>query len=56
VNGRDRVLSAVAFAPNGWRIATGGENRTVKTYDCRLCGDVDVLIAVARERLASLRR
>jgi WD40 repeat protein len=56
LNGRDRVLNAVAFSPHGWRIATGGQNKTVKTYDCRLCGDVDALVAVARQRLADLRR
>jgi hypothetical protein len=30
--------------------------KTVKTDDCRVCGDVDALVAVARERLSNLRR
>ena len=56
LNGRERRFSAVALSPRGWRIATGGLSGVVKTYDCRLCGNVDDLIGLARERLTNLRR
>jgi WD40 repeat protein len=55
LNARDR-LTAVAFSPHGWVIASGGLGGGVKTYDCRLCGGIDDLVRVAHERLANLRR
>jgi WD40 repeat protein len=56
LNARDKRLTAVAFAPSGWRIASGGLYGRVRTYDCRLCGRLDDLVALARSRLANLRR
>ena len=57
VNGRDdHPLTAVALSPHGWQIAAGGLGGSVRTYDCRLCGDIDDLVSLARERLANLRR
>jgi WD40 repeat protein len=55
LNARDTLLTVAAFAPHGWRIATGSLHGTVKTYDCRLCGTVDALVALAEHRLANLR-
>jgi WD40 repeat protein len=55
LNGRDRRLTSAAFSPRGWRIVTGGSSGRVKTYDCRLCGNIDDLIAIAQQRLANLR-
>ncbi|HEY8236396.1 MAG TPA: hypothetical protein VIF85_07150 [Gaiellaceae bacterium] len=55
VNGRDHPLTAVALSPHGWRIAAGGHTGSVRTYDCRLCGNIDDLVSLARERLANLR-
>jgi len=54
-NGHDPPLTAVALSPQGWRIAAGGFSGTVKTYDCRLCGNIDDLVSIARQRLAHLR-
>jgi WD40 repeat protein len=54
LNARDPLLTAVAFSPRGWRIATGGIHGTVKTYDCRLCGTLDDLVALAEGRLLNL--
>ena len=54
VNGHD-ALTAVALSPHGWRIAAGGLHGSVKTYDCRICGNIDDLVALARQRLAHLR-
>ena len=56
LDGDDRVLTAAAFSPTGWRIATGGETGAVRTYDCRLCGGVDELVDLAESRLARLDR
>ena len=55
LNAQDPRLTAVAFAPRGWRIATGGLHGTVKSYDCRLCGTLDDLVPLAERRLANLR-
>ena len=55
VNGRDHPLTAVALSQHGWRIVAGGLHGSVKTYDCRICGNIDDLVSVARERLANLR-
>jgi WD40 repeat protein len=56
LDGNDRVLTAAAFSPTGWRIATGGESGAVRMYDCRLCGGVDELVDLAESRLARLDR
>jgi WD40 repeat protein len=56
VNGLDHPLTAVALSPHGWRIVAGGLHGSVKTYDCRICGNIDDLVALARERLAHLRQ
>jgi WD40 repeat protein len=55
LDGDERVLTAAAFSPTGWRIATGGDSGAVRTYDCRLCGGVDELVDLAESRLAQLK-
>ena len=55
LDGRDRILTSVAFSPTGWRIVTGGRSGAVRTYDCELCGGIDELIPLARRRLEQLR-
>jgi WD40 repeat protein len=55
INGHDRLLTAAAFSPTGWRIATGSDSGAVKTYDCRVCGGIDELVKLAEQRLAQLR-
>jgi WD40 repeat protein len=56
LDGQDRILTAIAFSPSGWRIASGGESGAVRTYNCRLCGDIDELVAFGERRLAQLKR
>jgi WD40 repeat protein len=57
VNGLvDHPLTAVALSPHGWRIVAGALHGSVKTYDCRICGNIDDLVSLARQRLANLRR
>ena len=53
--GEDLILTAIAFSPTGWRIATGGNTGAVQTYNCRLCGGVDELVKLGEQRLAQLR-
>jgi WD40 repeat protein len=56
VNGlADHPLTAVALSPHGWRIVAGALHGSVKTYDCRICGNIDDLVSLARQRLANLR-
>jgi WD40 repeat protein len=55
LNARDRLIT-VAFSPRRWGIASGGFAGGVKVYDCRLCGNLADLKALARERLANLQR
>jgi WD40 repeat protein len=54
LNARDRLIT-VAFSPRGWGITSGGLTGGVKVYDCRLCGNLQNLKTLARERLAPLR-
>ncbi len=51
---RKKAFTAVAFSPHGLRILTGGEDGSVRTYDCQLCARLPGLIALGRERLAEL--
>ncbi|MGH3080174.1 MAG: WD40 repeat domain-containing protein, partial [Gaiellaceae bacterium] len=55
LNGQDKVLTAAAFSPTGWRIATGGKSGAVRTYDCRVCGGMDELVKLGEQRLEQLR-
>jgi hypothetical protein len=56
LNGREHLLTAASFSPQGWRIATGGLLGNVRTYDCKLCGPIGDLERLAQRRLADLRR
>jgi len=55
VRTRDHLPLKVATSVSGWRIAVGGTDGYVETYDCRLCGRLDNLMSLARLRLAQLR-
>ena len=37
-------------------IVTGGEDGTVRTYRCLICGDSDELVKLAERRLAATGR
>jgi WD40 repeat protein len=49
-----QVFSA-AFSPHGYRVATGAEDGTVRTYSCVICGRVPALLERADRRLAEAR-
>jgi len=54
---RELLLSTARFSHHGWRIATGGAtNGSIEAYDCRLCGTLDDLVAMAENRLANIGR
>ena len=44
-------LDHVAFSPAGWRLLTGWRSGAVRLYDCKLCGRVPQLRAIAQARL-----
>jgi WD40 repeat protein len=54
VRGPTRPLSHVAFSPRGWNLAIGSRDGSVRTYDCKLCGDVRQLAAIGAARLAEI--
>jgi WD40 repeat protein len=51
---RGRVVGA-GFAADGQTVVTASVDGTVRGYDCRICGSLPQLIALADRRLASLR-
>ncbi len=55
ITGRDSQLTAAAFSPQGYRIATGGNFGSVETYECRVCGGSERLVNLGEQRLARLR-
>jgi WD40 repeat protein len=55
LRGNERPIASATFAPVGWEIATAGQDRSIRVYDCRLCGRLPQLGALARARLQSLR-
>jgi WD40 repeat protein len=52
-DGHQRV-SAVAFAPTGWTLATAAANGSIATYTCALCAGSAELLHLAKQRLAQL--
>jgi WD40 repeat protein len=51
----DRLPLKAATSPTGWRIAIGGQDGRVETFDCRLCGDLQQLLSDASEKLRQVR-
>jgi WD40 repeat protein len=56
LRGHGAVVRTAAFVPHGTRIVTSSADGSVRTYVCRLCGDLDDLRALAERRLARLDR
>lgn len=51
LGGPDRARTAVAFSPDGARVATGTADGEVLLYACEICGSASDLLALARSRV-----
>jgi WD40 repeat protein len=56
LRGHGAVVRTAAFVPRRTQIVTSSADGSVRTYVCRLCGDLDDLRLLAQRRLARLRR
>jgi WD40 repeat protein len=56
LKGHEGVVTAATFDPSGRIIVTGGEDGTVRSYRCELCGPADELTTLAEARLAATGR
>jgi WD40 repeat protein len=53
LTGHSGLLRGAAFAGDGYTILTaGGEDGTIRTYTCEVCGRIPDLLALADRRLA----
>ena len=53
---RNRLLTAAAFTPDSRGIVTSERNGDVRRAVCVICGGVDELLPLARERLEATKR
>jgi WD40 repeat protein len=51
----EKLLNAVSFSPNGRLVLSSSEDGSVRLYRCDVCGDLNVLLALAMARLRGLR-
>jgi WD40 repeat protein len=56
LRGNQAPIAGATFSPVGWKIATAGQDGSVRVYDCRLCGRLPQLEALAQARLQGLRQ
>jgi WD40 repeat protein len=54
VRGHGPRVRSVVFAPGSWRIASVGDDGTVRTHLCELCGRAGQLAKLAQRRLTRL--
>ena len=50
----DNRLDHLAFSGRGWKLALGWRDGMIRTYDCKLCGRVPQLTAIARADLRAI--
>jgi WD40 repeat protein len=55
LHGHGPVIRAAFFLPNSLRILTGGDDGTVRTYDCVICRPTSELVGAAQARLVAAR-
>jgi WD40 repeat protein len=55
LRGPTALLTDAESSPAGYRVITGSRDRTVRTYDCRLCKRLDGLAALAGGEIAAAR-
>ena len=56
LQGHMGTTTSAVFDPSGTVVYTGGEDGIVRRYECRICGGVKDLLALADSRLAGTRR
>jgi WD40 repeat protein len=56
LKGHEGIVMAATFDPSGRIIVTGGEDGTVRSYRCDVCGGLAELVALAERRLAATGR
>jgi WD domain, G-beta repeat len=56
LKGHEGTVTSAAFDPSGRTIVTGGEDGTIRSYRCQVCGGLDDLVALAERRLQATRR
>jgi WD40 repeat protein len=56
LRGHEERLTSATFGPDSRRILTTSEDGTVRVYRCRICGSLEELATLARERLDRLDR
>ena len=56
LQGHEGPVTAVGFDPSGRNIVSGGEDGTVRSYRCQVCGGLDELTKLANDRLARTGR
>jgi WD40 repeat protein len=56
LQGHDGPITAVAFDSSGGKILTGGDDGTVRSFRCEICGGVDELVALAERQLEATGR
>ena len=56
LKGHEGIITAASFDQSGRIIVTGGEDGTVRSFRCGLCGGADELTALAEARLAATGR
>jgi WD40 repeat protein len=56
LQGHAGTFTSATFDPTGHRVVTGGVDGTVRTYECEICGGIDDLVALARDRLDATGR
>jgi WD40 repeat protein len=52
LRGPEDRLTDVAFSPDGMQVLAASDDGSVRTYDCKVCGDIASLEALAEARLA----
>src|SRR5262249_44601911 len=54
VRGQTKRINDLAFSPRGWRLLTGGQDGSVRMFDCTVCTGVNGLVKLARARLREI--
>jgi WD40 repeat protein len=56
LQGHEGTTTSAVFDPSGTVVFTGGDDGAVRRYECRICGGVNDLLALADRRLVGTRR